>query len=158
MPVLKQIFEARKEYRRCVPEDVGHHFARIQKWIPEEENVEFKERMVNCIADDNAWCNEKTFLYYEKENYRISHGVAMFGMDYPMDMLSLFISVFSLEDHDTHIMRFRLHPGKFMEEYKTLLTVTSIKRTHKNPDHPLLIRVDDFRKKVCKMLDAGKDK
>ncbi len=156
MPVLKQIFEARKEYRRCVPEDVHAHFVKMKQWVPEAEHAEFQERMLNCIEAGYAWCNKNCHIYYEMKNRRIAHGVALYGMDHPMDMLSLFISVFSLEDHDTHILRFRLHPGKSMQEYKSMLTMASMMRNHKNPDHPLMIRVDDFRKKICRMLDAGK--
>ena len=109
--------------------------------------------MLDCIEDRNAWHTDNTFLYYKMQDKRIAHGIAIFGMNYPMEMLALFIGVFSLEDHVTHIIRFKLHPGKFLEEYKSLLTDTSIMRTHANPSHPLLIRVDDFRKKICKLLD-----
>ena len=153
MPVLKQIFDAKRDHRRCEPSDVHGHFDQIKHWIPKEEHKQFQERMLSCIEEGDAWHTDHTFLYYRREDRRISHGVAMNGMKYPMEMLSLFIGVFSIEDHDTHIMRFALHPGKFMEEYKTLLTVTSIKRTHRNPNHPLLIRVDDFRKKIIQLLD-----
>ena len=153
MPVLKQIFDAKRDHRRCVPADVGRHFEKINHWVPEEEHKEFRARMRSCIEEGNAWHTKHTFLYYQMQDARIAHGIAIFGMNYPMEMLSLFIGVFSLEDHATHIIRFKLHPGKFLEEYKSLLTKTSIMRTHANPEHPLLIRVDDFRIKICKLLD-----
>lgn len=153
MPVLKQIFADKRNYRLCVPADIGRHFETIKHWVPEGEKEEFQKRMLTCIEEKDAWCTENTFLYYTREDKRISHAVALFGMDYPMEMLALFIGVFSFEDHLTHIMRFTLHPDKFLEEYKSLLTVTSIRRTHANPKHPLLIRVDDFRKKIAKLLD-----
>jgi len=153
MPVLKQFFDKRRHYKPCIPADIKRHFDKIKHWIPDEEKEEFQKRMLACIKEGDAWCTDNTFLYYTRENLRISIGVAIFGMKYPMEILSLFIGIFSFEDHDTHIIRFKLHPGKFMEEYKTLLTMTSIRRTHINPNHPLLIRVDDFKKKIVKMLN-----
>jgi hypothetical protein len=155
MSVIKQILETKKEYRRCLPADVGSHFMKIKHWIPKKEHKKFRSRMLESIKEGNAWMNEKVFLYYTREDARISHGVAIYGMDHPLDMLSLFISVFHFEDNDTAIMRFALHPGKFIQEYKSLLTSESIKRTHINPNHPLQIRVDAFRSKKYKMLAAG---
>ncbi len=158
MPVLKQIYEGRKDYRRCVPADIGRHFDRMKEWITNGERNEFESLMLECIEAGTAWCNKNTFLYYLKENKRYAQGVAIFGMAHPMDMLSLFIGVFSFEDTDTAIMRFRLHPGKFIQEYKALLTVVSIKRTHRDPNHQLMIRVSEFRDKIFKMLKTGRDK
>jgi len=131
------------------------HFAKIKHWIPKKEHKEFKNRMLTCQQKGTAWMNENAFLYYSRDDSRISHGIAIYGMDHPLDMLSLFISVFHFEDNDTAIMRFALHPGKFIQEYKSLLTSESIKRTHINPNHPFQIRVDAFRSKTYKMLAAG---
>jgi hypothetical protein len=155
MPVLRQIFDAKGKYRRCEHDDIGPHFLKISQFIPELEHLSFQERMMEAVEEGDAWCLGGAFLYYTRENKRISHGVAMFGMGVQMDFLALLIGVFSFEDHDTHIMRFGLHEGKEIQEYKTLLTVTSIKRTHKNPNLPLLIRVDDFRVKMIKLLKAA---
>jgi hypothetical protein len=108
--------------------------------------------MRDCVEADNAWCLNDAFLYYDKVDLRMAHGMALYGMDVPMDVLALFIGVFSFEDNDTCMMRFKLHSGKFLEEYKSMLTVTSMKRWHQNHDHPLMIRVDAWRKKVVNLL------
>jgi len=155
MPVLRQIFDAKGKYRKCVLADIGRHYERIAQWIPDFEKLPFQQRMKESIEEGKAWCTENAFLYYTKEDARIAHGTAMFGMSHPTEFLALLIGIFSFEDHDTHIMRFKLHPGKDIQEYKALLTVTSIKRTHNNPDHPLLIRVDAFRNKCIKAFDKA---
>ena len=156
MPVLKHLFDAKRDYRRCLNSEIWRHFVKIKHWVPENEKEEFQKRMLECIEEGTAWCTDNTFLYYHKENPRISHGVAIFGMDHPMEMLALFFGVFTYEDKNTFTMRFKLHPGKFLEEYKSLLTTTSIMRTHANPKHPLMIRIDAFRDKVYKLVtDSG---
>ncbi len=152
MPVLRQLYETRKKYRRCTPADIGHHFGRMKEWITDGERNEFESLMLECIEAGTAWCNDKTHLYYLKKNKRYAQGVALFGMNHPMEMLALFISVFTFQDIETAIIQFRLHPGKFIQEYKALLTVTSIKRTHRDPNHQLMIRIDEFRNKLTRML------
>ena len=153
MPVFKQLFDRKREYRLCTVADIDPHFDKIKQWVPETEHVTFKIRMAISVNEDNAWCTENTFLYYTKQDLRIAHGIALFGNEYPTEILALFIGVFSLEDNDTHILRFKLHPGKFMQEYKSLLTMTSIRRTHADPDHPLYVHVDKFRQKVVGVLN-----
>lgn len=153
MPVLKQIFEDKRNYRRCLPTDIGPHFDQIKHWIPEKEHEQFLERMLTSTEQLHSWCSENTFLYYTKENERQASGVAIFGMDYPMEMLSLFTGVFYFEDRETAMLRFALHPGKMIQEYKSLLTATSMRRTHVDPTHPLMIRVDAFRQKMIRIID-----
>ena len=135
--------------------DIGAHYQSIKHWIPEGEKEAFQERMADCIEDGNAWCLNDTFLYYEKHNLRMAYGVALYGHQNTLDLLSLFIGVFSFEDNDTHMMRFKLHPGKFMDEYKSMLTVISMKRCHRDANHPLMVRVDDFRKKIVGLLNLN---
>ena len=155
MPVLDNLFKQKQNYRRCVLADIVNHYQFIKHWVPEGEKEAFQERMADCVEDETAWCLNDAFLYYEKVNARMAYGVALYGMDNAVDMLSLFIGVFSFEDNDTHMLRFKLHPGKFMQEYKSLLTVISMKRNHHDPDHPLMVRVDDFRKKIVKLLNLN---
>ena len=132
--------------------DVKRHFAKIAHWIPEDEAEQFQERMKSCVEAGHAWKLNDAFLYYDPQDKRISYGVALYGMDEPMDVLSLFIGIFTFEDTDTCIMRFKLHEGKFMQEYKSLLTIVSMKRTHHNPEHPLMIRIDDLRNRMIDLL------
>ena len=147
MPVLKQIFDAKRDHRRCLPADVDDHFKKIEHWMPYEEVDVFKKRMLHCIEEGTAWHTDNTFLYYQMQDRRIAHGIAIFGMDYPIEMLALFIGAFSIEDNDTHIIRFKLHPGKFVSEYKTLLTTISTKRS-RQIGSPLVIRIDLFKEKI----------
>jgi len=136
--------------------DIGNHYQSIKHWIPEGEKESFQERMADCVEDEHAWCLGDAFLYYQKSDKRMAHGVALFGREKNTDLLALFASVFSLEDNDTHNMRFQLHPGKLMSEYKSLLTVISMKRHHRDPNHPLMIPVQHLREKFTKILKSEK--
>lgn len=136
--------------------DIGNHYQSIKHWVPDWEKKNFQERMADCIEDETAWCLGNAFLYYTKEDKRMAHGVALFGRDKNTDLLGLFAAVFSLEDNDTHNMRFKLHPGKFMDEYKTLLTTVSMKRNHRDPNHPLMVPVQKMREKFTKILKLEK--
>jgi hypothetical protein len=112
--------------------------------------------MAESVKEGRAYCTENTFLYYTQVDARMSQGIAMFGMKHPAEMISLLIGIFTFEDNQTCLLRFKLHPGKELEEYRTLLTTTSIHRTHRDPKHPLLIRVNDLRNKwVTLMKDKG---
>ncbi len=153
MPVLREIFNQKEDYRRCELADVSFHFYKIAHWIPEEEKVAFMARMVDSIQEKHAWQSKNTFLYYTKENERQATGIAIFGMDHPVEMLSLFTGVFYFEDRTTAMLRFALHPDKMIKEYKSMLTVTSMQRAHADRDHPLMIRVDAFRQKMIRIID-----
>lgn len=111
------------------------------------------ERMLESIEEGKAFCTENTFLYYTKVDKRMATGLAMFGQGYPMEMVSLLIGIFTFEDNDTCLLRFTLHPGKELEEYRTLLSNTSIHRTHRDPKHPLLIKVNELRTKWVRLME-----
>ena len=147
MPVALNILGHRQIYEACSLADVGPHFDKIHQWIPDKEYIEFNERMMDCVDQGTAWKTENTFLYYSIQNKRISHGVAMYGCEHPMEFIGLLVGIFGTEDKTTAIMRFKLHPGKVLEEYKAMLTDVSIERTHRDPNHPLLVRIDDLRRK-----------
>lgn len=155
MPVLRNILRNRNSFRDCTEEDVIPHFEKIKHWIPEGEWPAFQSRMVEAIKERKAFCTPNTFLYYTKEDARMAHGIALFGAEHQIELLSLFVGVFTHADTDTCLLRFKLHPGKFLEEYRTLLTTTSIHRTHRDPNHPLLVRVNDLRTKWFKLMEDG---
>lgn len=153
MPVLKQIFADKRKYLPCVLADIEPHFSQIKHWVGEDDTERFLKEMLNSVEQGHAYHTENTFLYYTKENARQATGVAIFGMGYPIEMLALFTGIFYFTDRETAMLRFALHPGKMIEEYKTLLTVTSMMRAHADPTHPLMIRVDAFRKKMIHIID-----
>ncbi|MEE8599290.1 MAG: hypothetical protein V3S69_07290 [Dehalococcoidales bacterium] len=134
--------------------DIDNHFYHIHHWVPEEEHPEFYDRMAACIIDGHAWCTENTFLYYQSEDKHIAYGVALFGQGYAQELLALFAGVFSQQDMITHALKFKLHPGKMMEEYMTLLTPISMKRARRNPNHPVSVRIDALRDKMFKIFKA----
>ncbi len=152
MPVIYDIQKKGIRYRRCRPTDIEDHFAKIRHWVTDENGGSFKKRMLEAVKRKTAWCTENTFLYYVSDG-KAGIGYALFGRDYPVELISLFMGVFSYHDKDTAFIRFKLHPGKMVDEYKTLLTSVSMSRYHtSNETHPLMIRVDELRKKWAGMM------
>lgn len=152
MPDTPKIFGTSYRYEQCRICDVGPDFDKIYQWIPEKEHVQFNERMMDCVDSGTAWRTKNTFLYYDIQNKKVSYGVALFGKDHPLELMGLFVGVFGMQDRDTSIMKFKLHPGKMMEEYKSLLTTISMKRNHQNRNHPLMVRIDELRVKFINFL------
>ncbi len=154
MPEISNILGKSYSYRRCVMSDIGRHFEQIKHWIPDWEKEEFQQRMADCIKGTNAWCTENTFLYYKRETPHIAYGVSLFGQNYAQELIALFMGVFSRHDKVTHSLKFKLHPGKMMEEYMTMLTPISMKRANQNPNHPVSIRIDELKNKLFKVFKA----
>lgn len=143
-----------QEFRQCTLDDIEPHFATITGFIPAEEAVEFKVRMLECVEAGTAYtmCDGSCFLYYKNYTKWAAHGVALYGKKAPLRLLALFAGIFGYLDTVTFKMDFVLHPEKFVAEYKSLLTLTSLKRHH-NPKDPLVIRIDHLRNKIIKLTE-----
>ncbi len=142
------------QVRRCMNIDVESHFALIAHWIPEPEHEEFKTRMKMCIDNGSAFCliDDSCFLYYLNYKPCCANAVALFGQGSALKVGALFAGIF--ENIDTHTIRvnFKLHPGKMVQEYKSILTIESMKRRHL-PNYPLVVRVDKVKKKMIDLLN-----
>ena len=127
----------------CDNEDIDVHFAKIQDVIPSEEVIQFKKRMSECILAESAYTlsDGSCFLYYLNKQPCYAHGVALYGKQAPVKMLALLAGIFRELDTHTIKLDFHLHPGKFVQEYKSIITLTSMKR-QTTPGYPLVVRVD----------------
>ena len=136
-------------FRKCELDDVLTHWQKIAHWIPAGEELEFQARMGACVKAGTAYVmiNSDTFLYYDKQDSHTAHGVALFGKDSPIDIMALFIGIFGFIDTKVFKMDFTLHPGKFATEYKSILTPESIRRSASIPGYPLVVRIDELKKK-----------
>jgi len=141
--------------KSCTEEDVSKHFACVEKYIIESDRIPFQNRMRRCIAEGTAFAltDDTCFIYYMSTTKHRATGIALFGEGVPMKMIALFTGVFREIDKDTFAMEFRLHPGKMLNEYKSLLTLTSIKR-HANINYPLMIRIDRLKEKIHELHTA----
>lgn len=146
MPVIHNLFKQHYIYRQCNLADIQIHFKKVQHWIPPREGQDFRARMKECVDAGTAWKTDNTFLYYKTDGH-VGVGIALFGMDHPLEIMALMMGVFSYRDKTTHALRFKLHPGKNMREYKSLLTTISMARNGTNSEHPLMVRVDELRKR-----------
>ncbi|MCP4487735.1 MAG: hypothetical protein GY820_10525 [Gammaproteobacteria bacterium] len=135
-----------------------NHFEKIKHWIPEAEWPEFTERMADAVLNGQAFVmtHSCVFLYYSVKSRDQLYGVALYGKENPVDLLALFIGVFGYVDKTAFRMEFKLHPGKEILEYKALLTPVSCKRAASDPNHPLSVRIDQLKKKVCAIDKARK--
>jgi hypothetical protein len=154
MPEISNILGKPYQYRRCFTVDIDGHFDKIKHWVPEDEHAEFLDRMTFCVTTGNAWCTENTFLYYTKESPGVAHGVALFGQEHAQELIALFMGIFSRHDPKPHALRFKLHPGKTMEEYKAILTSVSMKRAAQNPERTVLVRIDELKNKLFSAFKA----
>lgn len=135
----------------CIASDVTKHFNKIEHYIPAAEHKEFVERMQECVVLHTAFrISDDCFLYYKNVDKFTSVGVALCGRNVPLEILTLFAGVFTLIDQDTFVMRFALHPGKLALEYKTLISLTSIRRNFQDKS-PLVVRIDKLRDKLSKL-------
>ena len=136
-------------------EDINPHYEIIRQWVGDLEEDFFKERMSECVADGTAFKvgESDCFLYYKKKNRRMADGIAMYGKGQPLKMLALICGIFTVHDRETFILQFKLHVGKIVDEYKSMITRTSIKRSMTG-DAPLTVRVDKLGKKLCDLSEA----
>lgn len=150
MITSKDFFGKEHIILRCVPEDIDTHFKKIEKVvITDTEESLFKERMLACITAGSAYklSNDSCFLYYLNSTPRIAEGIALFGQGNPAKMIALFKGVTEELDPRTVKITFYMHKGKFIEEYKSILTPTSIKR-QVIEGYPLVVRVDEVITKI----------
>ena len=135
----------------CSKYDIPVHYKLISEFIPDEEESEFQSRMLECVEEGTAFSihDDSCFLYYKKEDVqpKFAQGVALYGMGNPLKIMALFSGVFLNIDKKTFVINFKTHPGKFVSEYKSILTTASIKR-HNIDNSTLMVRVDDIKNKI----------
>ena len=133
----------------CDNEDIDVHFAKIQDVIPSEEVIQFKKRMSECINAGSAYTlsDGSCFLYYLNHKPCCAEGVALYGKQSSVKMLALIYGIFTKIDTSTFVIKMILHKGKKVSEYKSLFTLTSMKR-QTTPGYPLVIRVDKLITKI----------
>jgi len=151
MIITKDFFGNDHTILPCSAEDVDVHFSKISDVIPSEEVIQFKKRMSECLLAESAYTlsDGSCFLYYQNSKPCCANGVALFGSS-PVKMLALFAGIFREIDHHTFKIDFHLHAGKFVSEYKSILTTTSMRR-QSAPGHPVTVRIDELFKKMDKL-------
>lgn len=137
------------DVKSCKATDIQRHFDIIKHWIPEYDHREFLARMFISARLGNAWKSDNCFLYYDKpDNPRIGHGIALYGMGHALELLGLFTVVFVLKDRNITAMLMKLHPGKLIKEYRSMISQSSIRRNAQDSSEPLVVKVQAFRKKI----------
>lgn len=151
---MRDLFGNLQVISPCLASDVPTHFGKIEQYIPADERVEFVIRMQECVDLGTAFhISDDCFLYYKNIDSYTAVGVALCGKSVPLEMLTLFAGVFTLIDQETFVMKFALHPGKFANEYQSLISLTSIRRNSQD-NSPLVVRIDRLRKKLTDIYTA----
>ena len=143
-------------FKHCVTEDLLTHFEPIEHWITDIPKVEFLQRMKACIDENMAFAldDDSAFLYMYPVRTEgmigpTVHyaGIAIYGGPDQVKFLALLKGIF--EDLHPTIARvdFKLHPGKALGEYKSLLHTKSLERFGTEMDH-VFIRTDELQKKL----------
>ena len=142
------LFGKPTEFRACTSSDVLDHFLVIRDTITDMPHEEFMERMQKCVTAGSAFtlADNTAFLYYLNTSSRKAIGMALYGSS-AVGTLALFKGIFQDTDHRTLKIDFKLHPGKLLQEYKSLVTISSL-HTYGVTERPLVVRIDALRDKL----------
>lgn len=140
--------------KQCTFDDIKIHFEKIKDVIPEDEKEEFCIRMNDCIKLETAFAleDDSCFLYYKNYKPCCAIGIALYGKNEPLKMITLFAGIFYQIDTTTFKIDFKLHKGKLIQEYKSLLTKISMKRSQQS-DVPLVVRIDHLKEKIKQIYE-----
>jgi hypothetical protein len=138
------------EIQVCNMDDIDPHFEIIKQYIEEDDYDAFKFKMEECVKAGTAFhINHEVFLYYKNSQRWLAQGAALYSKD-PIKMMALFVGVFTEIDTATFTMEFHLHKQKFIEEYKSIITLTSLKR-QTIEGYPLIVRIDHLKAKYAQL-------
>lgn len=137
----------------CTVDDVAAHFEKIRSTVTTDtEETPFKQKMLQCIEAGTAYklSDESCFFYYLNSTSRLAEGVALFGQGNPAKITALFRGVTGQIDTQTLKVSFHRHKGKALQEYRNIVTLTSLKR-QSIEGYPLVIRMDELKAKADKL-------
>lgn len=152
MPQIFDAFGTPLEYRACTLEDIDKHFRYVRRIVNPEDRVVYKERMKQAVEGSTAFCiaGSNIFLYYIKTDDYISEGVSLSSKGKPLEWLALLTAMAFLEDTVTTFIRFHLHDKNRIQDFLSLVEVSSIKGQLSNPKQ-VTIRVDKLRNRIKKL-------
>ncbi|WAK44650.1 hypothetical protein vBAmePPT11V19_00024 [Alteromonas phage vB_AmeP_PT11-V19] len=138
---------------RCTLNDVNKHFEAVKHLVPEEDHLEYVDNMGSSVINNMAFKVEnKCFIYLDKQAPAIAQAYSLFGNNCPLEVLAMFSCILLLVDKKLFKISFYLHAGKTVKDFKSLLTLTSLKRQIV-PHHPVVIRCDFLRNKLKAMYN-----
>lgn len=140
----------------CTADDVKPHYEKIRHWVSDVTEVDFKRRMLSSINEGHAFkiSDNSCFLYYIEDTPRIAEGVAFYGKNSPLSTVALVTTVFPDMDPETFIIKFALHKGKSINEYRGILTKKSVVKAMRGIS-PLIVRVDHLTEKFKGLITSG---
>lgn len=145
-----------REITECTAQDVDVHLAIVEPYIRSEDLSKTKENMLAAIATGSAYTlsDNSSFLYYRNYTSFSASVDAFYGKNAPIQMMALFVGIFTELDKHTFKLDIHLHEGDSPTDYVSMTSEVAIKRSFQ-PDHPLVIRVDHLMKKIKKLYEKG---
>lgn len=150
---LSDMLSAEDKIKHCTEDDIDSHFETVLPLVQSTDRSEYKKLMLQAVNEDTAYqlLDGSCFLYYLKEEQYTARGVSFYGKDNPVGLLVLFAGIFDKDNEETVLLRFIPHSNDEIKDYKSLLTVSSIKKWHKAGTY-VSIRVDKLINKTKKVL------
>jgi len=150
-----EVFGGSFVIERCTPEDIDAHYETVRHWVTDVTEKWYKGRMVAAVAAGTAFklSDSSSFLYYIHTNPQIGEGVAYYGKGNPLGTLAMIIAIFGYIDKRTFALRFMLHKGKSIDEYRSIITKSSLKNYVTTGSH-VMARTDMLIKKYKALVQA----
>lgn len=142
--------------KSCTVLDIPKHYELVSSFIPENDKETYIECMNKSVEAGTAFAleDDSCFLYYLNYKKCLAHGCAIYGKGNPSKMIALLMGIFWKIDTNTFKLDFALHSTSFIEEYKSIITLVSLKRRNQDPKRPLVVRIDELKNKLKPLAES----
>jgi hypothetical protein len=150
-----EVFGGTFNIELCTLDDIDPHYEKVKHWITDMKPSAYKARMREAVEIGKAFklADSSSFLYYILTNPQIGEGVAYYGKGNPLGTIAMIIAIFGYLDKRTFAIRFALHDGKSIDEYRSIITKSSLSRYITSGTH-VMARTDDLIKKYKALVEA----
>jgi hypothetical protein len=152
---LSMLVNPETKVRVCTLDDVDKHYNLVRPLvIGTDENV-YKAEMVKAIEQGTAFSvlDRSCFVYYLKDDEYSARGISIYGKGNPLGMTALFLGIFNpTRDINTRKISFYPHTTSVINEYKSLLTVKSIRKWYEF-GLPVVVWIKPIRLKADYILN-----
>lgn len=117
--------------RVCVLDDVDKHYNLVRPLVVDTDEQVYKAQMVKAIEQGTAFSvlDGSCFAYYLKDDEYSATGISIYGKGNTIGMTALFLGIFNpTRDTTTRKISFYPHTTSAISEYKSLLTIKSIRK------------------------------
>jgi hypothetical protein len=137
--------------RKCTAEDVFVHFSIVQYLIPNSDQKSYLTVMKDCAKSGIAFCiDNDCFIYAQYSGKQSVNAFSFYGKGKALKTLAMIFYILFNFDKKLMMLKFNLHKGLNVNDFKSLLTDIAIKRQF-IPNRPILVRCDTLRNKLLSL-------